>query len=222
MLVLLVEADPALGKFLGDRLREQKFSVDWMSDLQTAGAVVSTVNYAAAVLDLKSPREECAAVIAKLREHNAQLPIVIIGSGSCPTEKVLALDEGADDYLVRPIDPRELGARLRALIRRVEIRPNEPIIVGRIELDPMLRIAVREGKNVPLTRSEYQLLCALMVEPGRLVSRAKLEQMLYGLDEPVTSNSVEVHIYNLRRKLGEAFIKNVRGRGYRVLPGDSG
>jgi DNA-binding response OmpR family regulator len=108
------------------------------------------------------------------------------------------------------------------LIRRVEIRPNEPIIVGRIELDPMLRIAVREGKNVPLTRSEYQLLCALMVEPGRLVSRAKLEQMLYGLDEPVTSNSVEVHIYNLRRKLGEAFIKNVRGRGYRVLPGDSG
>jgi DNA-binding response OmpR family regulator len=216
MRVLLIEQEPALGKFIGDELREQKFAVDWMSDCRLALALLEINRYTAVVVEVGPSREQRQTAVAGLRKQDRQLPIVIIGSQSDPAEKVNALDDGADDYLARPINPHELGARLRALMRRAERRLNEPLILGSVTLNPTRCSATRDGKEARLTKSEYRLLCALMAQPGQLVPRARLDYELYGLAENVSSNSVEVHIHNLRRKLGEDFINNVRGRGYRV------
>ena len=155
-------------------------------------------------------------MLQRLRQANERALVIVISPHASTDEKVRAFDCGADEYLVRPVVADELAARLRALLRRVGSTARGELVVGDVHLNPVRRLVARGAQDIPLTAREYVVLAVLMSTPGRLVTRLELERQLYGFGEEIGSNSVEVHIHNLRRKLGGEFIRNVRGRGYCV------
>jgi two-component system response regulator QseB len=168
------------------------------------------------VLDLGLPRREGLEVLEALRRRGADLPVLIVAARDAVGQRVAGLDAGADDYLVKPFDLGELSARIRALLRRRAGRASARLEHGGVALDTATRAVTRDGREVALTPREYALLEALLEHPGRILSRAQLEERLYGWGEEVESNVVEVHVHLLRRKLGADFIRTVRGVGYRV------
>lgn len=216
MRLLLVEDDPMVGESIHDGLCQEGFTVDWVRDGAAAETALVAEPYAAVLLDLGLPRKDGLDVLRAARARRNDVPILVITARDAVAERIKGLDAGADDYLVKPFDLDELAARVRALVRRAEGRAEPVVRHGAITLNPATREVRLRGRPVPLSGREFALLHALLARPGVVLSRAQLEERLYGWDEEVGSNAVEVHIHNLRRKLGAETIRNVRGVGYTV------
>jgi two-component system response regulator QseB len=216
MRVLLAEDDAMIGAAVRDRLRGQGLAVDWVLDGRAADAALAGEAYDLLLLDLGLPGREGLAVLKALRGRGSTLPVVILTARDAVDDRVAGLDAGADDYVVKPFDLKELEARLRAVLRRRAGRASSVIEHGRLSLDLASHELRLDGAPVPVSPRELALLHALLERPGRILSRAQLEERLYGWGEEVGSNVVEVHIHSLRRKLGADVIRNVRGVGYRV------
>jgi two-component system, OmpR family, response regulator QseB len=214
--ILLVEDDHMLGEAVRDGLRQESYVVDWVHDGGAALAALSTAAFSALVLDLGLPRGDGLSVLRWLRQSGQTTPVVIVTARDGITDRITGLDAGADDYLIKPFDIDELTARLRAIIRRVIGRPESMLSVGDVRLNLRQRLITYRGEPAALTAREYAVAELLMRKAGCLVTRAEIEEELYGFDDDIASNAIEVHIHNLRRKLGSQFITNVKGRGYRV------
>ena len=219
MRVLLVEDDPMIGKSVQQGLRQEGTSVDWVRDGQAAELALTTIPYELLLLDLGLPGRSGLDVLARLRRSDNDIPVLIITARDAVTERIKGLDSGADDYLVKPFDLDELSARMRALLRRRSGRASPVIEHGDLRMNPATHELTQDGKPVALSAREFALLQALLEQPGVPLSRAKLEERLYGWGEEIESNAVEVYIHSLRRKLGSERIKNIRGVGYLVPPG---
>ena len=208
-----------IGEAIRAGLKREGFAVDWMHEAAAARAALATEPFDLLLLDLGLPGSDGLTLLKGLRQRGAALPVLIITARDAVSDRVAGLDAGADDYLIKPFDLDELAARIRALLRRRSGRP-EPLIEHQgVVLDPAAHRATRDGAEVALSPREFALLQLLMERPGTILSRAQIEERLYGFGEEVESNAVEVHIHGLRRKLGAAFILTVRGVGYRVAPG---
>jgi DNA-binding response OmpR family regulator len=214
--LLLVEDDPMVGESIRDGLGQEGYTVDWVRDGKGAETALGAEPYAAVLLDLGLPRMDGLDVLRAARARRNDVPILVITARDAVADRIKGLDAGADDYLVKPFDLDELAARVRALVRRAEGRAEPVVRHGPIALDPATRAVTLRGRPVELSGREFALLQALLARPGAVLSRAQLEERLYGWDEEVGSNAVEVHIHNLRRKLGADTIRNVRGVGYTI------
>lgn len=214
MRILLAEDDALLGDGLRAGLRQLGFQVDWVRDGDAAERELRAEPYAAAVLDLGLPRRDGLDVLTAVRQSGLKLPVLVLTARDAVADRIRGLDLGADDYVVKPVDLHELGARLRALIRRAHGQPVERLRCGDIELDPAGRTVAQDGHEVTVSPREFDLLHALMLNAGRVLSREQLEQHLYSWGREVDSNVVEVHIHHLRRKLGSQAISTIRGVGY--------
>jgi DNA-binding response OmpR family regulator len=216
MRILLAEDDPLLGDGLRAGLRQSGFQVDWVRDGVAAERELRAEPYAAAVLDLGLPLKDGMAVLASIRRAAVKTPVLVLTARDAVPDRIRGLDLGADDYVVKPVDLHELAARLRALVRRAHGQPQERLVAQDVVLDPASRTVQRGGVPVTLPAREFDLLHALMLNAGRVLSREQLEQHLYSWGREVESNAVEVHVHHLRKKLGNALIQTVRGVGYIV------
>lgn len=216
MRVLIVEDDPMIGRAVADGLQHDGYAVDWVHDGIAAELALKHGPYDLAVLDLGLPRKDGFEVLKALRRARIDVPVLVITARDAVADRIAGLDHGADDYLVKPFDLDELLARARAVVRRRAGRASTEVTFGALTLDPKKREVSFRGEPVELSAREFAVLEALMREPGAVVSRAKLEDSVYGWGEEVGSNSVEVHLHHLRRKLDPELIRNVRGVGYRV------
>jgi two-component system response regulator QseB len=214
--ILLVEDDEMLGEAVRDGLRQESYVVDWVRDSGAALAALSTSSFSALVLDLGLPTSDGFTVLRWLRQNGQTTPVVIVTARDRVTDRIAGLDAGADDYLIKPFDIDELGARLRAITRRALGCAESTLTVGAVVLDLRQRMVTCQGAPAALTAREYAVVELLMRKAGCLVTRAEIEEELYGFDDDIASNAIEVHIHNLRRKLGPRFITNLKGRGYRV------
>ncbi|HUW28655.1 MAG TPA: winged helix-turn-helix domain-containing protein [Sulfuriferula sp.] len=217
MHILLAEDDPLLGDGLRAGLRQLGFQVDWVRNGEAAERELRAQPYAAAVLDLGLPLKDGMEVLAAVRRAGVTLPVLVLTARDAVPDRIRGLNVGADDYVVKPVDLNELAARLRALIRRAHGQSQECLTVQDIVLDPAARSVRQAGEPVTLSTREFDLLHAFMLNADRVLSREQLEQHLYSWGQEVESNAVEVHIHNLRRKLGAALIQTVRGVGYILL-----
>ncbi|AON56744.1 response regulator [Herbaspirillum seropedicae] len=216
MRVLLVEDDPMVGEAVRKGLRQDGFAIDWVQDGKSADVALRTEDYAMLLLDLGLPQKDGLAVLRTLRERGNAIPVLITTARDAVADRVAGLDAGADDYLIKPFDLEELSARMRALSRRQAGRAESLVQVREVVLNPATHEVTVSGKPVNLSAREFTLLQAFMDRPGVVLSRAQLEEKLYGWDDSIESNAVEVHIHALRKKVGSDFIKNVRGVGYLV------
>ncbi|MDI1257961.1 winged helix-turn-helix domain-containing protein [Aquabacterium sp.] len=214
MRLLLAEDDPLLGDGLQAGLRQLGFQVDWVRDGLAAERELRTQAYAVAVLDLGLPLKDGLAVLAAVRRDGIPTPVLVLTARDSVPDRIQGLDVGADDYVVKPVDLQELAARLRALVRRAHGQPQECLQAQDVVLDPAARTVRLAGTWVTLSTREFDLLHALMLNAGRVLSREQIEQHLYSWGHEVDSNAVEVHIHHLRRKLGSGLIQTVRGVGY--------
>ncbi|MBS1134020.1 MAG: DNA-binding response regulator [Burkholderiaceae bacterium] len=214
MRILLVEDDAMIGESVADGLKAEGYAVDWVRDGKEAEVAVSATPYSLVVLDLGLPRRDGIDVLKGIRERRIDVPVLVMTARDTVRDRIKGLDAGADDYLIKPFDLDELTARARALMRRAAGR-SEPVIErGPLSINPATREVTWRGESMSLSAREYALLAALAERPGVVLSRAQLEEKLYGWNESVGSNAVEVHIHNVRKKLGEDVIRNVRGLGY--------
>lgn len=217
MRILLAEDDSLLGDGLQSGLRQHGFQVDWVRTGDAAERELRSGAYAAAVLDLGLPLKDGLEVLSTVRAQGLRTPVLVLTARDAVPDRVRGLDLGADDYVVKPVDLHELAARLRALVRRSHGQPQEVLKVQDIELDPAAHTVLKAGQPLPLPAREFDLLHALMLNAGRVLSREQLEQHLYSWGREVESNAVEVHVHHLRRKLGADRIHTVRGVGYTLL-----
>lgn len=216
MRILLVEDDPSLGASLESWLRLDGYAVDWVQRGDLADTALRTHDYGCVLLDRGLPGLDGDTLLTTLRARQAATPVLMITARDAIEDRVQGLDMGADDYLVKPFDLDELSARIRVALRRSAGQPSSTLSHGALSLDPAGKSVALDGAPVSLTAREFAVLHALMRNAGRIVSREQLEEALYGWDEEVESNTIEVHIYNLRRKLGAARIATVRRQGYRL------
>ncbi len=216
MRILIVEDDPMIGAGIRTGLRQDGYTADWARDSNSAELAVATNEYDAILLDLGLPGRSGLELLAQWRRKRNSVPILIITARDSVEDRIAGLDTGADDYLVKPFDLNELAARLRALLRRRSGRATPVIEHGPLHLDPATHEVRLNGAAVKLSGREFALLHALLQVPGVPLSRSQLEDRLYGWEEEIGSNAVEVHIHALRRKIGSELIRNVRGVGYMV------
>ena len=217
MRILLAEDDPMLGDGLRAGLRQLGFQVDWVRDGAAAERELLGGSYTAAVLDLGLPLRDGLDVLQAVRARKITTPVLVLTARDAVPERIRGLDLGADDYVLKPVDLHELGARLRSLIRRAHGQPQEVLRCGAVRLDPAARQVSLQGEPVALSTREFDLLHALLLNAGRVMTREQLEQHLYSWGHEVESNAIEVHIHHLRRKLQTDLIQTVRGVGYTVL-----
>lgn len=215
---MLVEDDAMIAEAIRAGLRRDGFTVDWLRDGETAEHVLKTESFDVLLLDLGLPRKSGLAVLSGLRSRGDGLPVIILTARDAVSDRVQGLDAGADDYLVKPFDLDELAARIRALLRRKSGHAAPAIEHLGVTLDPATHGVRRGAQQISLSPKEFALLQLLMERPGTIHSRARIEERLYGWGEEIESNTVEVHVHALRRKLGPDFILTVRGVGYRVRP----
>ncbi len=216
MRILLVEDDAMLGDGMVDALRRSGYTVDWLTSGQPVADSLKFDEFAALVLDLNLPDIDGISVLRKLRREGHGLPVLILTARDALNDRVVGLDAGADDYLVKPFEVEELNARLRALVRRSKGVAQAVLEYGDIALYPDSQLVLYRDQEVRLTPHEYKLLLELLSQSGRVLSREQLIQSLYGWDEGVESNAIEVHIHHLRKKLYPELIRNIRGVGYIV------
>lgn len=216
MRILLAEDDRLLGEGLRAGLAQGGFAVDWVADGAQAQTALATHRYDAVVLDLGLPRVEGMEVLKQLRARGDATPVLILTARDAIDARIAGLDAGADDYLAKPFDLGELQARLRALLRRAQGQPAPLVHHGALLLDPAARSVSFEGRAIELSAREFAILQALLVNAGRVLSRAQLEEKLYGWGDEIESNAVEVFIHHLRRKLAPDLIRTVRGVGYMI------
>jgi len=219
MRLLLVEDDAMIGEAIRAGLKREGFTVDWVHDATAASQVLRSDPFELVLLDLGLPGTDGLTLLKTLRARGETLPVLVITARDAVSDRVAGLDAGGDDYLIKPFDLDELAARIRALLRRKSGRSSTLLEHLGVTLDPATHRVTHDGAEVALSPREFALLQLLMERPGTILSRAQLEERLYGWGEEVESNAVEVHIHGLRRKLGAQFILNVRGVGYRVRPG---
>ena len=217
MRVLLVEDDLMIGEGLTAALAAEGMSVDWVRDGADAQAALHDEGFAIILLDLGLPGADGLDVLKSAREKGVAAPILIITARSALDDRVSGLDLGADDYLLKPFEVRELTARMRALIRRRAGRATSTLAAGEVELDAETHELSRGDAKAVLSAREYALMHALIERPGRILSRGQLEERIYGWGEEVQSNAVDVLIHSIRRKFGKSVILNVRGAGW-MLP----
>jgi len=216
MRMLLIEDDPMIGESLEEGLRKEQYAVDWVRDGRDAELAMSSHEYDIILLDLGLPGKQGLAVLGDYRQRQGVAPILIITARDDVATLVKGFDTGADDYLVKPFDIDELFARMRALLRRRSGRVIPEIAYHGLVLNPATRAASFKGETLDFSAREFALLLALLDMPGRIMSKAQLEEHLYGWNERIESNTVEVYIHGIRKKLGANSIKNVRGVGYRI------
>ena len=216
MRALVVEDDPMIGRAVVAGLHQHGYAVDWVKDGAEAELALAHAVYDVALLDLGLPRKDGLEVLKGVRRAKNDLPVLIITARDSVADRIAGLDNGADDYLVKPFDLDELLARTRAVIRRHGGRAQSESVYGALTIDPARRRVVFHGAEVELSPREFAVLEALMKEPGAVVSRERLEDAVYGWGEEIGSNSIEVHVHHLRRKLAPELIRNVRGVGYRI------
>ena len=216
MRVLLVEDDEMIAQGLQTALRQAAFAVDWMRDGKSAGTALQTSSFDLVLLDLGLPHRDGIDVLRDLRKRGNATPVIILTARDEIQHRIAGLDAGADDYIVKPFDLDEVTARMRSVLRRAAGRGDPGIQHGDLRLDPITRRVEREGVPVPLSGHEYAVLEALLQRPGAVLSRTQLEDRLYGWDEQIGSNAVEVYVHGLRRKLGSDAIRTLRGVGYFV------
>jgi len=197
-------------------LRGEGFAVDWVQDGEAALTAAGSETYDLMLLDLGLPKRDGLEVLRTLRARGNALPVLIVTARDAVADRVKGLDAGADDYLVKPFDLDELGARMRALIRRQAGRCESVIRHAGLTLDPAGHQVTLDGAPVALSAREFALLEALLARPGAVLSKAQLEEKMYGWGEEIGSNTVEVYIHALRKKLGADLIRNVRGLGYMI------
>ena len=216
MRLLLVEDDPMIGSSVQSGLKQDGYSVDWVRDGIAAELAMANGVYELLLLDLGLPHKSGLDLLESLRKSGASLPVLVITARDSVADRVKGLDAGADDYLVKPFDLTELSARIRALLRRQGGRSSPVLEHGQLLLNPATHEVMLGGAPVNLSVREFALLHAFLEQPGVPLSRAQLEVRLYGWDEEIESNVVEVYIHSLRRKLGAEWIRNVRGVGYLI------
>ena len=226
MRLLLVEDDRMIGESLRAALRLEHYAVDWVRDAAAAGSTLASERFDLVLLDLGLPASgmpnaetlpACGlGVLRALRARADATPVIVLTARDAPGDKVAGLDAGADDYLVKPFDLDELNARIRAVLRRHGGRAQPTLTCADVVLDPATRQVWQRDRPVLLSAREFAVLEALMLRPGAVLSRAQLEDRLYGWGEEIESNAVSVYIHQLRRKLGAEFIQNMRGVGYFV------
>lgn len=221
MRILLAEDDSMIGASVRRGLTQDGFTVDWVEDGRAAEAALADRVHDAVVLDLGLPRRSGLEVLTAMRRRRDGRPVLILTARDAVADRVAGLDAGADDYVVKPFDLGELAARLRALLRRGEGRAEPVITYGTLRFNPSTREVRVDGESVQLSARELALLEALLARPGAILSRAQLEDKLYGWNDAIESNAVEVHIHALRRKLGADLIRNVRGVGWMLAKRDS-
>lgn len=222
MRLLLVEDDAMLGSALRAGLRQDGHAVDWVRSAGAADTAWLTGSadtpFDAVVLDLGLPDGTGLDLLSRARRRGLATPVIIATARDRVSDRIAGLDAGADDYMVKPIDLDELNARLRALERRVGGRASPQIVLGDVVIEPATRRVTKAGAVVDLTAREMALLLALARRPGATLSRAQLVEALYGWDESIESNAVDVYLHHLRRKLGAALIETQRGLGWRLAP----
>jgi len=218
MRLLLVEDDLILGSSLKKALEKHAYGVDWMKDGEAAIAGLEDLAFDVVVLDVNLPGLNGIEVLRSVRKNRNAVPILLLTARDTSLQKVEGLDNGADDYLVKPFDLDELLARLRALMRRREGRTEIILKSGAIEMDPAAMVVRGAEGQIAMTAKEFRLLKLLMERAGKYVTKSDIEYALYSADSAVESNTTEVIIYNLRRKLGADFIRSIRGVGYMIEP----
>lgn len=214
MRILLVEDDALLGKGVAAGLAQAGWAVDWVVDGLDAETALRTNNYDSIVLDLGLPGIDGLTLLERLRAGNDRTPVLVLTARDTLADRVAGLDAGGDDYLVKPFELTELQARLRALLRRSKGTAGPRLQQGRVTLDPAGHVVFLDGEPVELSAREFATLQELMMNAGRVRTRSQLEDSLYGWGEEIGSNTVEVYIHNLRRKLHADLIRTVRGVGY--------
>ncbi len=218
MRILVVEDDLELAAQLCAALEAAGFAVDQEHDGEAASVAGTVEVYSAAVLDLGLPRKDGMVLLRELRARRDTLPVIVATARDAVSDRIAGLNAGADDYVLKPFDLDELVARIRALLRRRAGHASPVLACGSLALDPVRREVHLRGEPVALSAREFSLLEALMQRPGAVLSREQLEDAVWGWQQEVGSNAVEVHLHNLRRKLGAETIRNVRGVGYRLVP----
>jgi two-component system OmpR family response regulator len=216
MRVLLVEDDRMVGAAVAQALKDAAYAVDWVTDGITAIEAAEVEAYDVALLDLGLPEADGLEILRRLRGQGRQLPVIIVTARDALDDRIDGLDLGADDYLVKPFEIRELLARMRAVLRRPGSGSSSVLTNGRLSLDPATREATFLGETSLLTAREFAVLQALLTRPGTILSRGDLERHIYGWNEEVESNAIEFLIHAIRKKLGALAIRNVRGVGWMV------
>lgn len=214
MRLLLVEDDLLLGDGIRAGLGQDGYTVDWVQDGEAADHALQSEHFDIVVLDINLPRLSGIEVLTRLRDRSGVTPVLLLTARDTVTDRVQGLDCGADDYLTKPFDLDELNARLRALLRRSSGRATPLLTHGAVILDPAARRVTLNGAEVELSQREFALLQVLMENLGRVLPRSRLEETLYGWGTEVESNTLEVHVHHLRKKLGSTLIRTVRGVGY--------
>lgn len=214
MRIILVEDDRMIGESLRASLRQEGYAVDWVRDGRAADVALTTESFDLALVDLGLPGKSGFELLQGLRHRKNATPVIIITARDGVEDRIKGLDAGADDYVVKPFDFDELAARIRSALRRSAGHAEPEIELFGVRINPATKEVTREGHAVTLSAREYAIVLALSQRPGAILSRAQLEERIYGWGEEIESNAVEVHIHSLRRKLGADFIQNVRGIGY--------
>jgi two-component system, OmpR family, response regulator len=216
MRILLIEDDKMIGAAIEQALKDAAYAVDWVTNGEEAIHAVDSETYELILLDLGLPKADGHEVLRYVREFGRKIPVIIVTARDSVEDRIDGLDLGADDYLTKPFEIRELLARMRA-VRRREGSGSPPLLSnGRLSLDPATREACFLGKNAMLSAREFAVLQALLVRPGTILSRSELERQVYGWNEEIESNAIEFVIHTVRRKLGSDAILNVRGVGWMV------
>ncbi len=216
MRLLLVEDDRAVGQGIRVALGSEGYTLDWLQDGASALHALRSERFDLLLLDLGLPRLDGLDLLRQIRAEQQSLPVLILTARDGTPDRIAGLDAGADDYLVKPFDVDELKARVRALLRRSQGRAQPLLEHGPISLDPSTQQVSFNGVEIAMTPMEYQLLHQLMIRPGKVVTRERLSSTLYGWQDKVESNTLEVLIHNLRKKLSPELIRTVRGVGYRI------
>ena len=216
MRLLLVEDDPMIGESVEDGLRAQNYAVDWVRDGRGAELAMAGFQYDLVLLDLGLPNKQGMDVLRSYRARGGEAPVLIVTARDGTAARVEGLDAGADDYLIKPFDFDELQARIRALLRRRVARTQSLVTHGALTVNLASHETLLAGQPLHLSAREFSVLRALLDSPGDVVTKAQLQEKLYGWNDEIESNAIDVYIHHLRKKLGAAFIKNVRGVGYKL------
>ncbi|MFZ0098542.1 MAG: response regulator transcription factor [Gemmobacter sp.] len=216
MRILLIEDDTVLGAAVRDQIAGDGHPVDWVQRLDAAGAAIDGAAYDLVLLDLMLPDGRGITFLRRLRARGDVTPVIILTALDQVSDRIEGLNAGADDYMVKPFDLAELSARIGSVARRYSGNPNPILTHGPLEIDLAARSIHRDGRPVVLTAREWALFDAFLTRPGQLLSKAQLEEKLYAFDAEVESNTIEVHVSRLRKKLGASIIETERGLGYRL------
>ena len=216
MRLLLVEDDPQLGRATQIGLEQRNYVVDWVQNAQSAMTALGIHHYECLVLDLGLPGEDGMSVLRRLRGAGFSVAIVVVTARDQVSDRVIGLDSGADDFVIKPFDLDELAARIRSATRRASGRTREMIHHDDLEIDVAARTVRRQQETIPLSTKEFGILLRLLEQVGQTLTRAQLEESLYGWGEEVESNAIQVHVHHLRKKLGKGLIRTIHAVGYTI------